>query len=146
LKAVHRGGVAEPNVADDLPGVAVLDEVPAAADRQSSVVGAGNDPVTDAGSGSVAQGNACLGYLPGFDPVASRPQVHAGDLFVGGGDDHAGLFGAHVGGPRFVGGVEHARCGAFVDPVVRLVEVQSRRVAVAQSQGGFCFGGVGEAV
>jgi hypothetical protein len=55
----------------DVPGVAVFDPVPAAADGHAAVVVAGDDPVALPGQVAVMQFGAVRFDLPGLDAVVA---------------------------------------------------------------------------
>jgi hypothetical protein len=110
-------------------------------------VGAGDDPVPDAGPVPVPQVDRFVRvgvHLAGGDAFGTRPRVEGGDIAGGGGDQHRRVAGEDVGGPGVIGGLEHRLAGAGPDPVVCLVKLEARRVATPQRQRRGRFDWVGE--
>ena len=128
----------------DGPAVAVFDPV-GGGEAESAVVGAGDDHVSDTGPVSVGQTH--LGYCRRvIEPVRAGTGVQLGDKLSGGGDHDRVEPSGPVGNPsgeRILSGGGHV---ADMDPAVIKVELQRRRVALAEGQRCCRFGGVGEAM
>jgi hypothetical protein len=106
------GEVADPQrpvvqAVDDVPGVAVLDPVPAGEQRQPPVVAPGDDPVAGPGQVAVPEPDAVCFDLPGGDAVGAGAGGQPGDVGGVGGGHQGDLPGEHVVLPAVVGGLGH---------------------------------------
>ena len=141
---VPDGEVAVSADVGDGPPVAVLHPI-TAAESEAAVVAAGDDHIADAGQVPVGQLDFAAGWGVS-ESVGAGAVVEFGDQLAGGGEHDRVHPGGPVAGPGSEGVLGGGGQVADMNPTLVEVEVQRGRVAVAESEGGGGFGGVGEAV
>ena len=128
----------------DGPAVAVFDPV-GGGEAESPVVAAGDDHIPGTGLVPVGQPHHRIRDVA-VEAVVSGAAVQLGDQIAGGGEHDRVQPGRPVGGPSVEGILGGGGEVADVDAAVIEVEVERRRVALAERERRCGFGRVGEAV